>query len=217
MNWNGRDIFLGVSAVPYPKRSIMRVYPTIFIILVLGNLTWGGNRFIDRNQDGINDWFVDKNGDGINDSDQKKYPHNFIFLDENQDGINDVFTDQDGDGVNDLDNQNYPVIDFDNDQINDITGLPYQKNFYNGYRFGFVIEEKRIRIEKYLDRDGDGMYDRIQDHFFRDMDGDGFNDFFFDRNGDGINDRLQMKHQNRFLLHPNERKMRPQGGLNHRE
>ncbi len=187
----------------------MKIYPCVLFILLSISLSWAGNRFVDRNRDGINDWFVDRNGDGINDVDQKPYPHNFSFIDKNQDGINDLFVDQDGDGVNDLDNPLCSVIDADGDYINDITGMPYRNNSPNGYRFGFIIEEKQIRIEKFLDQDGDGMYDRVHEHFFRDLDGDGFNDHFIDRNGDGINDRFQMKNQNRFLLRPGAR--RPHG------
>ena len=56
-------------------------------------------KFVDKNEDKINDVFVDKDGDGVNDLETK-------FVDEDKDGINDNvlndrFIDRNGDGIRD--------------------------------------------------------------------------------------------------------------------
>jgi hypothetical protein len=150
--------------------------------------------FLDRNKDGINDWFRDANGDGINDVDHQPYPHEFTFVDQNGDGINDHFIDEDGDGVNDLaargltrdKGRHTNVIDNNRDWINDITGEIYNRRNLMGNRYGFILEERGVRVKDFVDQDGDGHDDRFA------RDGQGIRrrsmDHFIDRDGDGICD-----------------------------
>ncbi len=148
--------------------------------------------FVDKNQDGINDVFCDKNGDGVNDVTGIEYPHKFRYKDENKDGINDIYIDMDGDGVNDLyviNNDTLKdniVIDVDDNGINDITGLKYYKGNYRGNRYGKVLEEDGIVVKNYIDKNKNGMYDRIENKKSK----------FIDENGNGIDDRIEKyKHR----------------------
>jgi len=179
-------------------KSPVKKYPSRIIILLLFLVTLifakesKHNRYIDENQDGINDLFRDSNGDGINDITQEPYQHRFLFKDENRDGKNDLFTDDDGDGVNDLarefvdnnqDGWNDNVIDHNQDWINDITGIIYDLRRFHGARYGFVLEELGIRVENFVDNDHDGQFDNMgkyRRHMMRDR--------FIDRDGDGMFD-----------------------------
>jgi len=132
-------------------------------------------RFLDSDDDGVNDLFRDTDGNGINDVTGKEYRHQFSYRDGDGDGNNDLFRDENGDGVNDLapSNETLPyAIDFDNDGVNDVTGKSYkQKNVGRGF----------------VDEDGDGINDgelgkrtmqqhrRIRD-VFTDEDDNGIND-----------------------------------------
>ncbi len=132
-------------------------------------------RFLDSDDDGVNDLFRDADGNGINDVTGKEYRHQFSYRDGDGDGNNDLFRDENGDGVNDLAPSNETLqyaIDFDNDGVNDVTGKSYkQKNVDRGF----------------VDEDGDGINDggfgertmqghrRIRD-VFTDEDDDGIND-----------------------------------------
>ncbi len=178
----------------------------LITLLFLSHVAFSNNNekpigFIDFDKNGINDLFCDANGDGINDVNNQKYDHNFKFVDNNSDKINDLYTDEDGDGVNDLsikfvdynnDGRNDNIIDSNNDWINDITGLLYNRRSLKGGRFGFILEERGIRIEDYLDKDGDGHHDDAE---FRGQ-GRGQMDRFIDMDGDGVSDgRGFRKHQ----------------------
>ncbi len=169
----------------------------LFVILITFVSTISFGQFIDKNGDGINDIFQDKNGDGVNDVTGVKYPHRFPFIDKNKDGINDVFIDEDGDGVNDIPKSKYKVIDYNNDHINDITKIKYFKRFPRGFRFGFIIEEKNYKIQNYIDKNHDGIYDKINNILYRDLDNDGLNDYFFNKNFDGFDRKRKflLKHK----------------------
>jgi len=151
--------------------------------------------FLDRNKDGINDWFRDADGDGINDVDNQPFPHRFRFADQDRNGLNDLFIDEDGDGVNDLktdfvdydgDGWNDNILDNNKDWINDITGEIYNRRNLRGGRYGFILEERGIRVKDFVDKDNDGHDDRFN------QGGPGMRrrrmDHFVDRDGDGICD-----------------------------
>ncbi len=161
--------------------------------------------FIDFDKNGINDLFCDANGDGINDINNQKYNHNFKFIDNNSDKINDIYIDEDGDGVNDLsvkfidnnkDGFNDNIIDSNKDWINDITGIIYNRRSLRGGRLGFILEERGIRVKKWIDKDGDGHYDNIE---VRGQNrGRGRMDHFIDADGDGVSDnRGFRRHKHR--------------------
>ena len=153
--------------------------------------------FEDTNGDGINRLFRDANGDGVNDVDGKSYAHEFRFEDANGDGINDLWADADGDGVNDLagrfekrkekwvdedgdgiaDENVRPfkgkafkkyILDADHDGKNDITGEPVSEMLlkFNGDRIERT-RDKRMRMDRFIDRDGDGIADNREDRMLR--------------------------------------------------
>lgn len=165
--------------------------------------------WVDQNKDGKNDVFQDANGDGINDITKKKYEHKFAYKDTNRDGINDIFVDQDGDGVNDNsvafadknhDGINDNVLDFDKDGVNDITGVTYKNHDLGGYRFGIIIEELRLTLDRFVDQDGDGKHDRLPKILsFSDEDADGINDRFVDSDGDGICDWRRLGYRGKRM------------------
>ena len=152
--------------------------------------------FVDGDGDGTNDLFRDADGDGVNDVTGRKYPHRFGFVDADGDGANDLFRDADGDGVNDVDGRyrdadgdGVPdnVVDANGDRINDITGQRYSRRSLMGGRFGKIDEDRRR--PRFVDEDGDGIYDE------RRPQGKKAVDRFIDEDGDGIYDgrRLQGK------------------------
>jgi hypothetical protein len=156
--------------------------------------------YVDENRDGLNDRFRDANGDGVDDVSKKKYAHRFRFVDEDGDGINDLFVDRDGDGVNDLHAQYVDadavgicdnVVDFDGDWINDITGLKFDPKSLQGFRYGLVDEERGEVHRHFLDRDGDGMHDMLQQLHRRG--GAAGLDRFIDEDGDGIADGRHLR------------------------
>ncbi|MFQ5769806.1 MAG: hypothetical protein ACE5HX_04685 [bacterium] len=158
--------------------------------------------FEDKNQDGINDKFMDANGDGKNDLNGKAYRHKFEFSDKNKDKINDLWVDQDGDGVNDLSHKfkskkfkdiHSNVVDVDEDGRNDITGIVYDKSKHQwkGEKWGFWNEKEGKLQGRFIDEDGDGIDDRVQN--FKDFmaahkHGARMRDRFIDEDGDGICD-----------------------------
>ena len=158
--------------------------------------------FVDKNGDGINDKFMDADGDGKNDLDGKPYPHKFKFEDKNRDKINDLWIDRDGDGVNDLSAKlkgkmkqeiHSNVLDVNEDGINDITGIKYdrEKHQWHGEKWGFWNESKAKLQGRFIDEDGDGIDDRLQDfeRFTHGMKKAGRKwDVFIDEDGDGICD-----------------------------
>jgi len=150
--------------------------------------------FADKDGDGANDLFRDANGDGVNDIDGRAYPHRFGFADKDGDGTNDLFRDANGDGVNDIDSRYRDadgdgvadnVVDANGDRINDITGQRYSRRSLMGKRLG-KGDEDRLR---FIDEDGDGIYDGRGPHDKKPV------DRFVDEDGDGIYDgrRLQGK------------------------
>lgn len=173
--------------------------------------------FVDLNHDGINDGFVDANGDGVNDVDGKPYAHHFGYADADGDGINDLWTDADGDGVNDrlgallrsrsrqMDRdgdgilETVPgrlsgkelmthVLDADGDGRNDITGLAYNGQSLQGYRYGRVDEESGVEDDEFVDENQDGMNDRFKAPTSTRGLGPGGVDRFLDTDGDGMAD-----------------------------
>ncbi len=173
--------------------------------------------FADRDNDGVNDLFRDADGDGVNDATGRPYPHDFAFEDQDGDKLNDLFRDADGDGVNDLldgapggggPGPGRPaletwfhanVVDFDGDQINDITGLHFGRGSLRGYKFGNIREERQsmMRSFRFLDEDADGLGDR-RGHgprIDRPAAGQQQGDRFIDQDGDGIDDRRQGMHR----------------------
>jgi len=160
-------------------------------LLCITTINYGDSLYYeDKNKDGINDLFRDVNGDGINDISSKPYLHSFKYSDKNKDDMNDFFSDSDGDGVNDIPGTPYPVLDFNGDMKNDITGLPYFRHWFNGFRFGFIIEENNTVIKDFVDMNNDGMDDRVHPRKIKDMEILKNQDRFFDRNRDGFNDRF---------------------------
>ena len=166
--------------------------------------------FHDKDNDGINDRFRDGDGDGVNDVTGKKYTHKFEFSDENKDGINDLWVDKDGDGVNDYlhklseADRKRPekcVVDSDGDGNNDITGVRYSGGDFSGQKCGFMDEQSGKILGKFLDTDGNGIDDRLENrdgHYGRKG-----RDMFIDTDGDGICDgrgdtlRRQERHRNK--------------------
>ncbi len=209
--YNNRLILRDVTQYLFIFGGKMSYKILSLIIILSSQIAFSQNNeqqigFIDLDKNGINDLFCDANGDGINDINNQKYNHNFRFIDKNMDNINDLFIDEDGDGVNDLsvkfidnnnDGHNDNIIDSDNNWINDITGVIYNRRSLKGGRYGFILEERGLRIEKYLDDDGDGHYDNIE---FRGR-GKGQMDHFIDMDGDGVSDgrgfRRHQQGQNR--------------------
>jgi len=151
--------------------------------------TGSGIGFEDTDGDGINLRFRDSNGDGINDVDGRPYPHEFGFEDANGDGINDLWADGDGDGVNDLagrfenrkgkwadedgdgieDEDVRPlkggafrkhILDADHDGKNDVTGesIAQMRLKFTGDKLE-RIRQRRMRMDRFIDRDGDGISD----------------------------------------------------------
>jgi len=174
--------------------------------------------FRDANGDGINDVtnlpyphhfkFEDKNGDGIND----------LWIDRDGDGVNDLmfdllrqrgikaetpWIDTDGDGIRDenvaprykVDLREF-VLDMDGDGRNDITGIEIFPDNVMGYRYGRIDEERGREIQKFRDKDGDGMHDPFANRFMQDMQRQGKGrkyDYFIDKDGDGIFDGRGME------------------------
>lgn len=151
--------------------------------------------FIDKNKDGINDKFHDANGDGKNDVDGKIYAHQFQFIDKNKDGYNDVWLDRDGDGVNDLgaklaQTKQRPIeskiLDVNKDGKNDITDEKFTHDDFKGRKFGF-IDEKTGKVQgRFMDEDGNGIDDRMDESFNKNRRAQ--QDVFVDEDGDGICD-----------------------------
>ena len=174
--------------------------------------------FRDANGDGVNDvtqkryqhrfrW-QDQDGDGVND----------LWKDQDGDGVNDLlhsilqkrgikpkipWIDKDGDGIRDPDAvPSYDadlkefVLDMDGDSVNDITGIKASKTSSMGYRFGNIDEEMDQKIEKFIDKNEDGMYDEFSNRLKDDMKKYGQArkfDYFIDKDGDGITDGRGFK------------------------
>ncbi len=144
--------------------------------------------WIDLDDDGQHDLYRDRDGDGINDVTGKAYAHRFAWSDIDVDGLNDRYRDADGDGVNDLestfrdrdgDGRDDNVLDLDQDDRNDVTGLAYGRDDLHGEQFGFLHEGA-----VWVDEDGDGFADDAQPG----QAGRGRDDRFIDRDGDGLAD-----------------------------
>lgn len=163
--------------------------------------------FVDKNLDGINDKFIDANGDGKNDIDGKQYSHKFKYIDKNKDKINDLWIDRDGDGVNDLMHKfkndktldfHHRVIDVDEDARNDVTGELYDRTQQAsmGKEWGFWNESAGKLQGRFIDEDGNGIDDRLQDYnrfIKKKAGGRRMRDVFIDEDGDGIcDDRLDF-------------------------
>lgn len=143
-------------------------------------------RWVDQNQDGLNDLWLDQDGDGVNDLlaellQRKAQTSKRRWIDRDGDGI----IDAEAQRQVDLD-RNEVVLDVDGDGKNDITGLDIRSNNLMGYRYGCIDEEQNSAINRFEDRDGDGMHDKFGNRWRRDA-ADKF-DYFIDRDGDGISD-----------------------------
>ena len=152
-------------------------------------------RFEDANNDKVNDLWRDEDGDGVNDL-MKSLLKRSGFKPKS------AWVDMDGDGIrdktsNELEGANLRtyVLDADNDGINDITGGTYDENFVQGYRYGFIDEERGERLDQFIDADNDCMHDRytsrLSDELKRNALGRRGNknfDYFIDNDGDGICD-----------------------------
>ena len=148
-------------------------------------------KFEDKNKDGLNDLWLDKDGDGVND---------LIVARLKQKGIRPKISwiDKDGDGILDADVQprfeadlTQFVLDSNQDGKNDVTGLEFKRDNCLGYRYGCIDEEMNKQIKKFIDKNGDGMYDHFASRLMRDMGQQGGkrpHDYFIDRDGDGIAD-----------------------------
>ncbi len=143
-------------------------------------------RWVDQNQDGLNDLWLDQDGDGVNDLlagllQRKAQTSKRPWIDRDGDGI----IDAEAQLQVDLD-RNEVVLDVDGDGKNDITGLDIRSKNLMGYRYGYIDEEHNSAINRFEDRDGDGMHDKFGNRWRHDG-ADKF-DYFIDRDGDGISD-----------------------------
>ncbi|MDZ7317731.1 MAG: hypothetical protein ONB11_01140 [candidate division KSB1 bacterium] len=140
----------------------------------------------DQNQDGLNDQWIDQDGDGVNDLLVE-------LLQKKSRNAKRPWIDRDGDGISDADaplpmdlDRKEVVLDVDGDGKNDITGLDIRSDNLMGYRYGCVDEEHSTAVNRFEDKDGDGMHDKFGNRWRHESAGKF--DYFIDRDGDGISD-----------------------------
>lgn len=146
-------------------------------------------KFEDRNKDQLNDLWIDRDGDGVNDL-------ILPVLKQRGKGPQQPWIDRDGDGIQDanvrlLFKAGFAefVIDIDQDRKNDITGLEFDDQNVDGYRYGKIDEEENQEIVKFSDKNGDGMDDSFTKRWENEKGKHGRRqDVFIDKDGDGIAD-----------------------------
>lgn len=152
-------------------------------------------QFVDKNKDGLNDLWLDKDGDGVNDLLRALLAKRGIKPQK-------PWIDKDGDGILDADvlpkyktNLRRFVLDADRNGKNDITGLDLRDDNSMGYRFGLIDEESNKKIKKFVDKNGDGMFDAFEKRRQSDSIKHGpgrKHDYFIDNDGDGLADDRGM-------------------------
>ena len=188
----------------------------------------GGLGFIDEDANGINDRLQDADGDGVinvldPDSDHYRDPttvvHGLGFIDEDGDGISDRLQDADGDGV-------INVLDPDSDLYRNPAsrgGSRFGRG--KGHGFGFVDEDGDGISDRLQDADGDGVINvldpdsemyrdpatTVHGRGFIDEDGDGIGDHLQDADGDGVINALDPDSD--FYRAPNSRGAGRRGGM----
>jgi len=153
-------------------------------------------KFEDKNKDGKNDLWIDKDGDGVNDLMATILKNRGIQAKTD-------WVDRNGDGL--LDEDVMPkyatdlsefVLDENHDNKNDITGLEVRADNTMGYRYGYIDEERNKAINKFIDKNEDGMHDKYANRFRHDTEmgaRQGQYDYFIDTDGDGIGDGRGFK------------------------
>ncbi|MBD3288123.1 hypothetical protein GF337_04910 [candidate division KSB1 bacterium] len=157
-------------------------------------------RWQDEDDDGVNDLWRDQDGDGVNDLLQQVLKKRGIkpkipWIDRDGDGIRDAAVVP----TFDADLKEF-VLDMDGDSVNDITGVGSSKSNSMGYRFGRIDEEMNQKIEKFIDKNNDGMFDNFSNRLKNDMKKFGHLrkfDYFIDKDGDGISDGRGFKRMGR--------------------